>query len=40
MYGRAANLFKMAKQWGQAGNTFSTIGRGPELACLSSFAIL
>ena len=27
MYSRAANLFKMAKQWGQAGNTFCTIGR-------------
>jgi len=24
-YGRAANLFKMAKKWGQAGNTFCTI---------------
>ena len=25
MYAKAANLFKMAKQWGQAGDTFSTI---------------
>ena len=25
MYGRAANLFKMAKKWGDAGNTFTTI---------------
>ena len=24
-YGRAANLFKMAKKWGQAGQTFVTI---------------
>ena len=27
MYGRAANLFKMAKKWSQAGNTFSTIAK-------------
>lgn len=27
IYGRAANLFKMAKKWGQAGNTFCTIAQ-------------
>jgi len=27
LYGKAANLFKMAKQWGQAGDTFSTIAQ-------------
>ena len=27
MYARAANLFKMAKKWGQAGNTFNTIAQ-------------
>ena len=27
MYGRAANLFKMAKKWSQAGNTFATIAK-------------
>jgi len=26
-YGRAGNLFKMAKKWGQAGNTFVTIAQ-------------
>ena len=25
MYGRAANLFKMAKKWKEAGNTFTKI---------------
>ena len=25
MYGRAANLFKMAKKWKQAGDTFTKI---------------
>jgi len=27
MYARAANLFKMAKKWGQAGDTFNTIAQ-------------
>ena len=26
-YGRAANLFKMAKKWAQAGNTFITVAQ-------------
>ena len=26
MLGRAANLYKMSKNWGKAGNTFTTIG--------------
>ncbi len=30
LYARAANLFKMGKQWGQAANTFCTIGRALE----------
>ncbi len=25
MYGRAANLYKMAKKWGKAGQTFTKI---------------
>jgi len=25
MYGRAANLYKMAKKWAKAGDTFTTI---------------
>ncbi len=27
LYGRAGNLFKMAKKWGSAGNTFVTLAQ-------------